>query len=103
MKRALIAMSMAIAAIPAFAEHRDSPFGPDPARPGAWAISPRDRQPPVSASGQHPAKVDAATTARTGRRERASSGPSRGAAGTPASPWAAGPWASDFAFIAPAQ
>lgn len=103
MKRAVLALSVALAAIPAFAEHRDSPLGPDPTRPGAWAVSPRDPQPAVSESGQRPAKVDAATAARSGPRERASSGSSRSEAGTPASPWATGPWATDFAFVAPAQ
>lgn len=91
MKRALIALSVAVAAIPAFAEHRDSPLGPDPTRPGAWAISPRDAQPEVSESGQRPPKVDAARTARMGPRDRASSGSSSGEAGTPDSSRATGP------------
>lgn len=103
MKRALMALSVALAAIPAFAEHRDSPLDPDPARPGEWAMSPRDPQPAVSESGHPPSNVDGATTARPEPRRPASSGSSRAEAGTPASPWATGPWASDFAFIAPPQ
>lgn len=103
MKRALMALSLALAAIPAFAEHRDSPLGPDPTRPGTWSISPREPEPAISEAGQRPPKADAATTARSGPGVPASSGPSRAEAGTPASPWATGPWADDFAFTAPAQ
>ena len=77
MTRIIAALSFAAFVFPAFAENRGAPYDQS--------------------------LVDRGIPAQTLPHERASSGSSGTATGAVASLWATGPWANDYAFIAPAQ
>lgn len=77
MKRIIAAFSFAALALPAFAEDRGAPYDQS--------------------------NVDRGIPAQTLSHERAFGGSSGTATGAVVSIWAIGPWAKDYAFIAPAQ
>lgn len=77
MKRLIVAASLAAFVLPALADDRGAPYDQS--------------------------LVDRGAPAETLRHDRASSGSSGAVGGAVGSFWATGPWANDYAFIAPAQ
>lgn len=85
MKRMLIAVSLAVLAVPAFAQHHGNADG---AR-GHHSASER-------------AQSDAGASSQTGSSRSTAAGSTSAATGRSAAGWATGVWANDHNFIVPA-